>query len=109
VITPNGKAYATYVRLDRTFRLGIFGVLMRGIVGIPISDETLLVFTASLIFQPEVDPLPAFASGFLGSICSHQPLSPLASYCGAPDRTRIIVKRRPTSSCALLACPAHVP
>jgi membrane protein DedA with SNARE-associated domain len=69
VIAPNGKAYATYVQLDRTLRLGIFGLLMRGIVGIPVPDETLLVFTGYLIFKHELDPLPAFASGFLGSIC----------------------------------------
>ena len=48
---------------------GIFGLLMLGIVGIPIPDETLLVFTGYLIFKHELEPLPAFASGFLGSIC----------------------------------------
>jgi membrane protein DedA with SNARE-associated domain len=44
-------------------------LLMLGIVGIPIPDETLLVFTGYLIFKHELEPLPAFASGFLGSIC----------------------------------------
>lgn len=47
----------------------IFGLLMLGIVGIPIPDETLLVFTGYLIYTHELEPLPAFASGFLGSIC----------------------------------------
>jgi membrane protein DedA with SNARE-associated domain len=47
----------------------IFGLLMLGIVGIPIPDETLLVFTGYLIYKHELEPLPAFASGFLGSIC----------------------------------------
>jgi membrane protein DedA with SNARE-associated domain len=49
--------------------VGIFGLLMLGIVGIPIPDETLLLFTGYLIFKHELKPLPAFASGFLGSIC----------------------------------------
>jgi membrane protein DedA with SNARE-associated domain len=49
--------------------VGIFGLLMLGIVGAPIPDETLLVFTGYLIFKHELEPLPAFAAGFLGSIC----------------------------------------
>jgi len=49
--------------------VGIFGLLMLGIVGIPIPDETLLVFTGYLIYKHELEPLPAFAAGFLGSIC----------------------------------------
>jgi membrane protein DedA with SNARE-associated domain len=49
--------------------VGIFGLLMLGIVGLPIPDETLLMFTGYLIFKHELQPLPAFAAGFLGSIC----------------------------------------
>jgi membrane protein DedA with SNARE-associated domain len=49
--------------------VGIFGLLMLGIVGAPIPDETLLVFTGYLIFKHQLEPLPAFAAGFLGSIC----------------------------------------
>jgi membrane protein DedA with SNARE-associated domain len=49
--------------------VGIFGFLMLGIVGLPIPDETLLMFTGYLIFKHELEPLPAFAAGFLGSIC----------------------------------------
>jgi membrane protein DedA with SNARE-associated domain len=49
--------------------VGIFGLLMLGIVGIPIPDETLLMFAGYLIFRHELEPLPAFAAGFLGSIC----------------------------------------
>jgi membrane protein DedA with SNARE-associated domain len=49
--------------------VGIFGLLMLGIVGLPIPDETLLVFTGYLIFKHELEPLPAFLSGFFGSIC----------------------------------------
>ena len=49
--------------------VGIFGLLMLGIVGAPVPDETLLVFAGYLIFKHELEPLPAFAAGFLGSIC----------------------------------------
>jgi len=49
--------------------VGIFGLLMLGIVGLPIPDETLLMFTGYLISKHELEPLPAFAAGFLGSIC----------------------------------------
>jgi membrane protein DedA with SNARE-associated domain len=48
--------------------VGIFGLLMLGIVGLPIPDETLLMFTGYLIFKHELEPLPAFAAGFMGSI-----------------------------------------
>jgi membrane protein DedA with SNARE-associated domain len=46
--------------------VGVFGVLMLGIVGLPVPDETLLVFTGYLIFKHELEPLPAFAAAFLG-------------------------------------------
>jgi membrane protein DedA with SNARE-associated domain len=49
--------------------VGIFGLLMLGIVGLPIPDETLLIFAGYLIFKHELEPLPALAAGFLGSIC----------------------------------------
>jgi membrane protein DedA with SNARE-associated domain len=49
--------------------VGLFGLLMLGIVGVPIPDETLLMFAGYLIFKHELAPLPAFAAGFLGSIC----------------------------------------
>jgi membrane protein DedA with SNARE-associated domain len=49
--------------------VGIFGLLMLGIVGAPVPDETLLVFAGYLIFKHELEPVPTFAAGFLGSIC----------------------------------------
>jgi membrane protein DedA with SNARE-associated domain len=49
--------------------LGIFALLMLGIVGVPVPDETLLLFTGYLIFKRELEPLPAFLAAFLGSIC----------------------------------------
>jgi membrane protein DedA with SNARE-associated domain len=49
--------------------LGIFALLMLGIVGIPVPDETLLLFTGYLISKQELEPLPAFLAAFLGGIC----------------------------------------
>jgi membrane protein DedA with SNARE-associated domain len=49
--------------------VGIFALLMLGIVGVPVPDETLLVFTGYLIFKQELQPVPAFLAAFLGSIC----------------------------------------
>jgi membrane protein DedA with SNARE-associated domain len=71
-----GKAKETMERMEPVFGwiahygyLAIFGLLMLGIVGLPIPDETLLLFTGYLIFKHELELLPAIASGFLGSIC----------------------------------------
>jgi membrane protein DedA with SNARE-associated domain len=49
--------------------VGIFAMLMLGIVGVPVPDETLLLFTGYLIFTRELHPVPAFLAAFLGSIC----------------------------------------
>jgi len=48
---------------------GLFFLLMLGIVGLPIPDETLLVFCGYLIYKGRLSPLPAFASGFAGGMC----------------------------------------
>ena len=45
----------------------IFGLLVLGIVGLPVPDETLLTFTGYLIYKHSLQPLPAFFSAFLGS------------------------------------------
>ncbi len=47
---------------------GIFTLLLLGIVGIPIPDETLLAFSGYLIFKGNLHLLPTFLSAFLGSI-----------------------------------------
>jgi membrane protein DedA with SNARE-associated domain len=49
--------------------VGIFALLMLGIVGVPVPDETLLLFTGYLIFRHELQPVPAFLAAFLGSAC----------------------------------------
>jgi membrane protein DedA with SNARE-associated domain len=47
----------------------IFSLLVFGIVGVPIPDETLLTFVGYLISRGDLHPIPSFAAAFLGSIC----------------------------------------
>jgi len=48
---------------------GLFFLLMLGILGLPIPDETLLVFCGYLIYKGRLLPVPAFACAVAGSIC----------------------------------------
>jgi membrane protein DedA with SNARE-associated domain len=48
---------------------GLFALLLLGIVGLPIPDETLLVFSGYLISTGRLHALPAFLAGFTGSMC----------------------------------------
>jgi membrane protein DedA with SNARE-associated domain len=48
---------------------GIFFALMLGIVGLPIPDETVLVFTGYLISQDRLAALPSLVCALLGSVC----------------------------------------
>ena len=47
----------------------LFLLLMLGIVGLPIPDETLLTFSGYLIFKHELALMPTMVAAFLGSIC----------------------------------------
>ena len=47
----------------------IFVLLMLGIVGLPVPDETLLTFTGYLIFKGTLNGYSAVATAFLGSAC----------------------------------------
>lgn len=47
----------------------LFLLLMLGIVGLPIPDETLLTFSGYLIFKNQLALMPTMATAFLGSIC----------------------------------------
>ncbi len=47
----------------------IFGLLVFGIVGLPVPDETLLVFSGYLISRGSLHPLHAFAAAFAGTVC----------------------------------------
>lgn len=48
---------------------GLFGLLVLGIVGLPIPDETLLVFSGYLISIGRMHAPWAFCAGFAGSVC----------------------------------------
>jgi len=47
----------------------IFFLLVLGIVGLPVPDETLLTFTGYLIHKGALHPVAAAASAFFGSTC----------------------------------------
>jgi membrane protein DedA with SNARE-associated domain len=47
----------------------IFVVLMFGIIGLPVPDETLLLFVGYLSVTGELRFEPAWGSAFLGSAC----------------------------------------
>ena len=46
----------------------IFGFLVLGIVGLPVPDETLLVFSGYLIWRGNLKAIPVLLVAFLGSI-----------------------------------------
>ncbi len=47
----------------------LFLLLMLGIVGLPIPDETLLLFAGSLTFTHQLAAAPTLAAALLGSAC----------------------------------------
>ena len=47
----------------------LFGLLIFGIVGLPIPDETLLVFCGYLIFKGKMSPLETYLAALAGSCC----------------------------------------
>ena len=49
--------------------VGLFAGLLFGILGLPIPDETLLVFCGYLIYHGRLDFTAAFLAGFAGSLC----------------------------------------
>jgi membrane protein DedA with SNARE-associated domain len=49
--------------------VGIFSLLVFGIIGLPVPDEWLLTFSGYLIFKQTLRAIPTFAAAFLGSAC----------------------------------------
>lgn len=47
----------------------LFVLLMLGIIGLPVPDETLLMFSGYLVSQGKLHFQPALATAFLGSVC----------------------------------------
>ncbi len=48
---------------------GIFLLLMFGIIGAPIPDETLMIFSGYLVYKGDLAFVATLASAFCGSIC----------------------------------------
>jgi membrane protein DedA with SNARE-associated domain len=49
--------------------VALFGLLMLGIVGLPVPDETLLTFAGYLVFRQKFALLPTLTAAFFGSVC----------------------------------------
>lgn len=49
--------------------IAIFCLLVLGIVGLPVPDETLLTFSGYLIYKGQFHFLPTVATAYAGSIC----------------------------------------
>src|ERR1700690_3819557 len=47
--------------------VSLFFLMMLGIVGLPVPDETLLVFSGYLIFKGKLNPVFTFTMALLGS------------------------------------------
>jgi membrane protein DedA with SNARE-associated domain len=62
--------------------LGIFFLLLLGIVGLPLPDETVLLFAGYLIFKGYLQPLPAAAAAWLGACCGITVSYSLGRYLG---------------------------
>ena len=62
----------------------IFVLLMLGIVVLPISDETLLIFIGYLSFKGTLQPEPAVATAFLGSATGITLSYAIGRYIGLP-------------------------
>ena len=61
---------------------GIFSLLMLGIVGLPIPDETLLLFAGYLAYKGDLRLLPTMATAWLGSVCGITLSYALGRACG---------------------------
>ncbi|HJT19516.1 MAG TPA: DedA family protein [Nitrospira sp.] len=62
----------------------IFLLLMLGIVGLPVPDETLLVFAGYLSFKGTLQLEPALATAFAGSACGISVSYALGRFAGLP-------------------------
>ena len=49
--------------------LGIFSLLILGIIGIPVPNETLLIFGGYLVYKGKLHPISTVAVAFLGAVC----------------------------------------
>jgi membrane protein DedA with SNARE-associated domain len=70
--------------IDRYGYGAIFVLLVLGIVGLPISDETLLMFVGYLSFKGTLQLEPAVATAFLGSATGISLSYAIGRYIGLP-------------------------
>jgi membrane protein DedA with SNARE-associated domain len=61
------SSFTTWINSYGGFAL--FFLLAIGIVGLPIPDETLMVFAGVLIAKGSLSAMPTFSAAFLGSVC----------------------------------------
>lgn len=73
---------AVFVWISHYGYAGLFALLMLGIVGLPVPDETLLVFCGYLIWKGNFHLVPTFLAGFGGSICGISISYLLGRTCG---------------------------
>jgi membrane protein DedA with SNARE-associated domain len=64
--------------------LGLFALLMFGIAGLPIPDETLLMFSGYLMSTGRLNPLLTFLVGFGGSVSGISLSYMLGRFVGQP-------------------------
>ncbi len=55
--------------ISRYGYFGLFSLLVLGILGLPIPDETLLTFAGYLIFRGKLRPAPTYCAALAGSMC----------------------------------------
>jgi membrane protein DedA with SNARE-associated domain len=67
----------------------IFVLLMLGIIGLPVPDETLLLFVGYLSFTGELRLAPAWGSAFLGSACGISVSYALGRFVGGPALNKV--------------------
>ena len=74
--------------ISRYGYMGIFSLLMFGIIGAPVPDEALLTFSGYLVFKGQLGLVPTIASAFLGSICGIS-----ISYCLGRSGGLFLIRR----------------
>src|SRR5882672_1791664 len=55
--------------ISRHGYVGIFSLLVFGIIGLPVPDEWLLTFSGYLVFKQTLRFIPTFGAAFSGSAC----------------------------------------
>jgi membrane protein DedA with SNARE-associated domain len=84
--------------IDRYGYGAIFVLLMLGIVGLPVSDETLLIFVGYLSFKGTLQLEPAVVTAFLGSASGITLSYGIGRFVGLPALIKFgyLVHLRPT-------------